>query len=84
MQKNGRLTNSPSQDFIGDMVDRNQYMARREEPAPQKAKPQNIEITGAPWQLDSLEQFPSIGNALPTQTHHQHPTPIQQVWGQRR
>lgn len=77
---------SMEEDFIGDLTDRNQYMAPRHEPPPPKPKAQNIEITGAPWQLDSLEQFPTIGASPTSNTNNnQQPKPVSAAaWGQRR
>jgi hypothetical protein len=61
-------------------------MAPRHEPPPPKPKAQNIEITGAPWQLDSLEQFPTIGASPTSNTNNnQQPKPVSAAaWGQRR
>ena len=74
-------------EFIADIVETQetrqqaanprQYTLRETSPPPPK---QDFEITGAPWQIDSLEQFPTIGSVPPVPT-----TPlVGQVWGQRR
>jgi transcription antitermination factor NusA-like protein len=68
------------EDFLADFVDRGHYMVNRHEPQQEKANPQQVEIKGAPWQLDSMDQFPAMGapNAsAPTQQGGS-------VWGQRR
>ncbi|KAI1727538.1 KH domain-containing protein [Ditylenchus destructor] len=70
------------EDYISDMTDRGHFNTRREEPkVEQKAQPQ-VQITGAPWQLDSMEQFPAMGssNAPAAQPAHGGTG----VWGSRR
>jgi ribosomal protein S3/ribosomal protein L21E len=61
------------------------------EPSPPPKSQQNVEITGAPWQIDSLEQFPTIGTSNGNGSSTTTTTKIQQaplvgghVWGQRR
>lgn len=72
------------EDYISDMADRGMYSSRREEPKQEQKVQQQVQITGAPWQLDNLEQFPAMGGeaeqAAPQQSHHQGSG----VWGSRR
>ncbi|KAF7634001.1 hypothetical protein Mgra_00006630 [Meloidogyne graminicola] len=58
----------------------------REPSPPPSEKPQKLEITGAPWQIDSLEQFPSIGGGNNAQQPAQHVLTHNDgnVWGKRR
>nr|CAD2180551.1 unnamed protein product [Meloidogyne enterolobii] len=75
-------------DFLSEFVLRSQQHTRREpSPPPSKQDNQNVEITGAPWQLDSLEQFPTIGNGpAPTSTVQKPVAPLggQACWGKQR
>lgn len=62
-----------------DRNERGQYLAQRlPEPAP-PPKPVEVQIKGAPWQLDmqSDEQFPPMGNSQTTGS-------VSGVWGGAR
>lgn len=70
------------EDYISDMTDRGYFNARREEPkVEQKSQPQ-VQITGAPWQLDSMEQFPAMGSSSAPSAQPAHGAAG--VWGSRR
>uniref|UniRef100_A0A1I7SWA4 Vigilin n=2 Tax=Bursaphelenchus xylophilus TaxID=6326 RepID=A0A1I7SWA4_BURXY len=49
------------EDFMQDVVERYQYTYQRRAEPVHQPKPQAVEITGAPWQLDNLDQFPTMG-----------------------
>ncbi|KAH7714186.1 KH domain-containing protein [Aphelenchoides avenae] len=68
------------EDYLADHVDRGQqYLYSRQEPEHQtKAKPQQVEIQGAPWQLEQ-EDFPTMGGGPAPAA-----APQPGVWGQRR
>ncbi|KAL3097476.1 hypothetical protein niasHS_003924 [Heterodera schachtii] len=66
-----------------DLYDESQYIVRRDDPPPPKAEPNDIEMVNAPWQIDSIEQFPGLsGDAVAAQ--QQKPVTATAVWGQRR
>jgi len=68
------------EDYINELIDRGTYSLRREEPKIQKPVSQKLEITGAPWQIDSLEQFPTMGAS----TTSGDQSVMQAAWGTRR
>lgn len=72
------------EDYIDELIVRGAYNPHQSEPQQntQKKSSQQMEITGAPWQLDSMEQFPAMGvaNAAPSS----QPPVAAGVWGQRR
>lgn len=62
-----------------DVVDSTRYEYKRQPTQVEPKRAQQVEITGAPWQLDSHEQFPSMGeNGLATANK-----PSTGVWGRR-
>jgi hypothetical protein len=68
------------EEYLDDYASHAQYQYQRPKVVQEKTKPQQVEITGAPWQLNSLEQFPSMGGGNES-------APSQQpsgVWGRRR
>uniref|UniRef100_A0A183C4E2 Vigilin n=1 Tax=Globodera pallida TaxID=36090 RepID=A0A183C4E2_GLOPA len=67
-----------------DLYDESQYVVRREEPPPPKPEPNNIEMVNAPWQLDSVEQFPGLSDGGVAAQQQQKPVSATAVWGQRR
>ncbi|CAD5212084.1 unnamed protein product [Bursaphelenchus okinawaensis] len=69
------------EDFMQDVVERFQYTYQRKEEPKYQPKPQVIEITGAPWQLDNLDQFPSMSQQQQAAVASSQPTG---VWGRRR
>jgi exosome complex RNA-binding protein Rrp4/ribosomal protein S3 len=78
------------EDYMSDMNDRNMYRFQQEQPK-QVETVKQVQITGAPWQLDSLEQFPAMGSsssaAPESQQQQQQPQTHTQntgVWGSRR
>ncbi|KAI6197512.1 ViGiLN-like protein [Aphelenchoides besseyi] len=70
------------EDFMQDVVESGRYEYHRQQPHHEEARPQHIEITGAPWQLDSLEQFPSFGGSNEQQANSSAQQPSG-VWGRR-
>ncbi|KAI6172476.1 ViGiLN-like protein [Aphelenchoides besseyi] len=70
------------EDFMQDVVESGRYEYHRQQPQYEEARPQHIEITGAPWQLDSLEQFPSFGGSNEQQANSSAQQPSG-VWGRR-
>lgn len=80
-------------DYINQMIDRGVFLSLREEARKQEKNkelaPQKVEITGAPWQLDNFEQFPTMGGGSYAQNNSENsqPTPTSGtngVWGNRR
>jgi len=77
------------EDFITDFADRGMYTKPREEPKQEKKVQQQVEFTGAPWQLDDHQQFPSMGqqqgdNSQPSATAQPSHHSGGGVWGNRR
>lgn len=66
------------EDYIDLLIERGQYTIERNVAPVQVQVKRSVEITGAPWQVNSHEQFPSIGTNLPITT-----LPINSVWGSR-
>uniref|UniRef100_A0A914I3N9 K Homology domain-containing protein n=1 Tax=Globodera rostochiensis TaxID=31243 RepID=A0A914I3N9_GLORO len=64
-----------------DLYDESQYVVRREEPPPPKPEPNNIEMVNAPWQLDSVEQFPGLSDGG-VAAQQQKPVSATAVWGE--
>jgi hypothetical protein len=67
-------------EYMEEFASHAQYHYPREKTREEPQKPQQVEIKGAPWQLNSLEQFPSMssnGNAPQIQQQNG-------VWGRRR
>lgn len=84
---------SMEEDFINEMIDRGVFMSAREEARQEQKKeiiPQKVEITGAPWQLDSFEQFPTMGSGSTQNNENSStsslttPSSTSGVWGNRR
>lgn len=68
------------EEFLDDYASHARYEYNRPKVVHEQTKPQQVEIKGAPWQLSSLEQFPSMGGSNES-------APSQQpagVWGRRR
>lgn len=84
------------EDYISERIERGMFLtpreeARQKEMKNEEATPQKVEITGAPWQLDSFEQFPTMGGAVSQAQNNGvsqiNPTPVtgtSGVWGNRR
>lgn len=66
--------------YLEEFASHAQYHYPREHTREEPRPAQQVEITGAPWQLNSLEQFPSMS------TNGDAPQIQQQngVWGRRR
>lgn len=65
-------------EFMEDFASHAQYQYQRPQVQKEVVKQQNVEIRGAPWQLNN-EQFPSMnGN-----DGQQIPTAARGVWGRR-
>lgn len=69
------------EDYITELIDRGAYSARKEEPKREHVNAPQMEITGAPWQLDSLEQFPVVGSTTAVAAQGQT---VNASWGARR
>lgn len=65
--------------YLDELVERGQYMSIRNEPIQEHRAPQQVQIQGAPWQLDT-EQFPAMGDSATAPT----PVAASGVWGNRR
>uniref|UniRef100_A0A0N4ZK99 Vigilin n=1 Tax=Parastrongyloides trichosuri TaxID=131310 RepID=A0A0N4ZK99_PARTI len=66
------------EDFIDLLIERGQYTIQREATPPQNIVKHSVQIVGAPWQVNSSEQFPAIG--IPTTVVT---PPINSVWVSR-
>jgi len=79
------------EDYISDMADRKMFRREQEDQKEEQKVQQQVQITGAPWQLDSLEQFPAMGGSVSNTASQQQPAaPTTHhstgggVWGSRR
>uniref|UniRef100_A0A0K0FDJ9 Dodeca-satellite-binding protein 1 (inferred by orthology to a D. melanogaster protein) n=1 Tax=Strongyloides venezuelensis TaxID=75913 RepID=A0A0K0FDJ9_STRVS len=66
------------EDYIDLLIERGQYTIERDSTPAQIQVKRSVEITNAPWQVNSHEQFPSIGSGVPTVT-----LPVNSVWSSR-
>uniref|UniRef100_A0A0N4ZAE0 Vigilin n=1 Tax=Parastrongyloides trichosuri TaxID=131310 RepID=A0A0N4ZAE0_PARTI len=64
------------EDYIEILIERGQYTAPTHNYNSQAAKQRTVEITGAPWQMDNEEEFPSMSTNVP-------PPNVSGVWGSR-
>jgi hypothetical protein len=67
--------------FSDEYASQTQYQYSRPKEVKQQTKPQQVELTNAPWQMNSMEMFPSMGGDSNGSAPTQQPAG---VWGRRR
>lgn len=77
------------ENYIEELIERGIYCPHQPESIQNETvnkSHQQMEITGAPWQLDSMEQFPAMGAASSVKTTLPSTQPVASagVWGKRR
>lgn len=79
------------ENYIEELIDRGLYKPDKPDKSYDvneinNVNNQEVEITGAPWQIDNMEQFPAMGVAsnLQDSTVKAAIPTVGGVWGQRR